>query len=141
VYHELKEYDKSDAAYQAALAFDANNAQALNNYSYYLSLRGKDLPKAKEMAGKLVKQFPDNDTYLDTYAWVLYKLKDYAGARAQLEKAIKTSKDGTVLEHYGDVLFQLGDAARAVEQWQLARKAGGTSTLIDRKIKDRKLYE
>ncbi|GAA4382480.1 tetratricopeptide repeat protein [Hymenobacter koreensis] len=141
VYHELKEYDKSDAAYQAALAFDANNAQALNNYSYYLSLRGKDLPKAKEMAGKLVKQFPDNDTYLDTYGWVLYKLKDYSGARQQLEKALKTSKDGTVLEHYGDVLFQLGDAARAVEQWQLARKAGGASTLIDRKIKDRKLYE
>ncbi|WP_400193353.1 tetratricopeptide repeat protein [Hymenobacter sp. B81] len=141
VYHELKEFEKSDAAYQAALTFDANNAQALNNYSYYLSLRGKDLPRAKEMAGKLVKQFPDNDTYLDTYGWVLYKLKDYAGARQQLEKAVRTSKDGTVLEHYGDVLFQLGDAAGALEQWQRARKAGGTTPLIDRKIKDRKLYE
>ncbi|KUG08935.1 hypothetical protein ASU33_08525 [Solirubrum puertoriconensis] len=140
-YHELKEYDKSDAAYEAALTFDANNAQALNNYSYYLSLRGKDLPKAKELAGKLVKLFPENDTYLDTYAWVLYKSKDYAGARQYLEKAIKTSKDGTVLEHYGDVLYQLGDTAAAVERWQQAKKAGGTSALIDRKIKDRKLYE
>ncbi|AYA38904.1 hypothetical protein D3Y59_10765 [Hymenobacter oligotrophus] len=140
-YHELKDYDKSDAAYEAALTFDANNAQALNNYSYYLSLRGKELAKAKELAGKLVKLFPDNDTYLDTYAWVLYKSKDYAGARQYLEKAIKTSKDGTVLEHYGDVLYQLGDTAAAVEQWQQAKKAGGTSALIDRKIKERKLYE
>lgn len=140
-YHELKEYDKSDAAYEAALTFDANNAQALNNYSYFLSLRGKDLPRAKELAGKLVKLFPENDTYLDTYAWVLYKSKDYAGARQYLEKAIKTSKDGTVLEHYGDVLYQLGDTAAAVERWQQAKKAGGTSALIDRKIKDRKLYE
>lgn len=140
-YHELKEYDKSDAAYDAALTFDANNAQALNNYSYFLSLRGKNLPKAKDMAGKLVKLFPDNGTYLDTYAWVLYQLKDYANARQYLEKAVRTSKDGTVLEHYGDVLYQLGDAAAAVEHWQQAKKAGGTSALIDRKIKDRKLYE
>ncbi|MBG8553017.1 tetratricopeptide repeat protein [Hymenobacter guriensis] len=140
-YHELKDFVKSDAAYEAALAFDANNAQVLNNYSYYLSLRGEKLDKAKTMAGKLIKQFPDNDTYLDTYAWVLYKQKDYAGARESLEKALRTTKDGTVTEHYGDVLYQLGDIAGAHTQWQQAKRQGGASKLIDRKIKDRKLYE
>ncbi|GAB3233356.1 tetratricopeptide repeat protein [Hymenobacter seoulensis] len=141
VYHELKDYPKSDAAYEAALVFDANNAQALNNYSYYLSLRGEKLDKAKEMSGKLVKQNPDNDTYLDTYAWVLYRMKDYSGARQQLEKALKTSKDATVIEHYGDVLFQLGEQDKALAEWQRAKKTGGASPLIDRKIKDKKLYE
>jgi tetratricopeptide (TPR) repeat protein len=141
VYHELKDYAKSDAAYEAALTFDANNAQALNNYSYYLSLRGEKLEKAREMAGKLVKQNPDNDTYLDTYGWVLYRLKDYAGARQQLEKALKTTTDATVVEHYGDVLFQLGEADKALQEWQRAKKLGGASPFIDRKIKDKKLYE
>ncbi|UPL48623.1 tetratricopeptide repeat protein [Hymenobacter sublimis] len=140
-YHELKEYAKSDAAYEAALTFDANNAQALNNYSYYLSLRGEKLDKAKEMAGKLVKQNPDNDTYLDTYGWVLYRLKDYSGARQQFEKALKTTTDATVIEHYGDVLFKLGEADKALAEWQKAKKTGGASPLIDRKIKDKKLYE
>jgi tetratricopeptide (TPR) repeat protein len=140
-YHELKEYAKSDAAYEAALTFDANNAQALNNYSYFLSVRGEKLEKAKEMSGKLVKQFPTNDTYLDTYAWVLYKLKDYTGARQSLEKALKTSTDATIIEHYGDVLFQLGEKELAMTEWQRAKKAGGASALIDRKIKDKKLYE
>ncbi|UYZ62746.1 tetratricopeptide repeat protein [Hymenobacter weizhouensis] len=140
-YHEVKDYAKSDAAYEAALAFDANNAQALNNYSYYLALRGLQLDKAKEMAGKLVKQFPDNDTYLDTYAWVLYKLKDYAGARQHLEKALRSTSDATVIEHYGDVLYQLGEKEQALAQWQRAQKRGGASPLIDRKIKDKKLYE
>ena len=140
-YHELKDYKKSDAAYEAALAFDANNAQALNNYSYFLSMRGEKLDRAKEMAGKLVKQFPENDTYLDTYAWVLYKQKDYAGARQSLEKALQTSKDGTVIEHYGDVLYQLGEKDKAHVEWLRAKKNGGTSELIDRKIKDKKLYE
>jgi tetratricopeptide (TPR) repeat protein len=140
-YHELKEYDKSDAAYEAALATDPNNAGVLNNYSYYLSLRGVKLDKAKQMSGKVVKQFPDNDTYLDTYAWVLYKMKDYAGAKASLEKALQTTKDATVIEHYGDVLYQLGEKDKAVAEWQRAKKAGQGSDLLDRKLKDRKLYE
>jgi Tfp pilus assembly protein PilF len=140
-YHELHEYEKSDAAYEAALVSDPNNIQVLNNYSYFLSLRGEKLDRAKQMSGKVVKQFPDNDTYLDTYAWVLYKQKDYAGARATLEKALQTSKDGSVIEHYGDVLFQLGEKDKAMAEWQRAHKAGGTSDQLERKLKDHKLYE
>lgn len=140
-YHELKQYEKSDAAYEAALVSDPNNVQVLNNYSYYLSLRGEKLDKAKQMSGKVVKQFPDNDTYLDTYAWVLYKLKDYTGAKAALEKALESTKDASVMEHYGDVLYQLGEKDKAVAQWQRARKTGVASDLLERKLKDRKLYE
>jgi tetratricopeptide (TPR) repeat protein len=140
-YHEMHLYEKSDAAYEAALVSDPNNVQVLNNYSYFLSLRGEKLDKAKQMAGKVVKQFPDNDTYLDTYAWVLYKMKDYTGARAALEKAMQTTKDASVIEHYGDVLFQLGDKDKAVAEWQHARKIGVASNLLERKLKDRKLYE
>ena len=140
-YHELRQYEKSDAAYEAALVSDPNNVQVLNNYSYFLSLRGEKLDRAKQMSGKVVKQFPDNDTYLDTYAWVLYKMKDYAGAKATLEKALQTTKDASVIEHYGDVLFQLGDKDKAVAEWQRARKTGAASDLLERKLKERKLYE
>jgi tetratricopeptide (TPR) repeat protein len=141
-YHELKDNAKSDAAYESALTADPNNYGVLNNYSYYLSLRGEKLEKAKEMSGRTVKQFPDNDTYLDTYAWILYKLKDYAGARTSLEHALKTTKDAAVIEHYGDVLWQLGQHPQAVAEWQRARKAGpGATPLLDRKIKEQKLYE
>ena len=140
-YHELKQYEKSDAAYEAALVSDPNNVGVLNNYSYFLSLRGEKLEKAKQMSGKVVKQFPDNDTYLDTYAWVLYKMKDYAGAKTSLERALLTTKDASVIEHYGDVLYQLGEKDKAVAQWQRARKTGVASDLLERKLKDRKLYE
>ncbi len=140
-YHELKEYEKSDAAYELALAEQPDNLQALNNYAYFLSLRGQKLDKAKEYAAKAVKLAPGTDTYLDTYAWVLYKLTDYAGARTTLEKALTTSQDATVIEHYGDVLWQLNERERAVTEWQRARKAGSGSEFLDRKIKDRKLYE
>lgn len=142
VYNELKEYAKSDAAYDAALAADPNNYGVLNNYSYYLSLRNEKLDKAKEMSGRTIAKFPDNDTYLDTYAWVLYKQKNYAGAKASLERAARTTKDASILEHYGDALWQTGDHAGALAAWQRARKgSGGTSPLLDRKIKEQKLVE
>ncbi|WP_375416945.1 tetratricopeptide repeat protein [uncultured Hymenobacter sp.] len=140
-YHSLKDYEKSDAAYEAALLADPENAQAANNYSYFLSLRGQKLDRAKQLIEKLLKRFPGNDTYLDTYAWVLYKQKDYAGARQALEQALKTTTDATVIEHYGDVLWQLQQPDLALTQWQRARKAGTGSEFLERKLKDRKLYE
>src|SRR5688572_21607781 len=140
-YNSLKQYEKSNAAYEAVLAIDPNNLHVLNNYSYFLSLREQNLPKARQMAEKLVAAAPEESTYLDTYAWVLYKMKDYQNAKISLEKALQTSKDGTVIEHYGDVLFRLGQKEEAVEQWQKAKKTGEASELIDKKIRDKKIYE
>lgn len=140
-YHYLERYDDSDSAYESVLSEDANNAHALNNYSYFLSLREEKLDKAKEMATRLVTMYPDNPTYLDTYAWVLYVMGNYEQAKKYLAKALEKTDDGTVLEHYGDVLYQLGDTEQAVEYWKKARAQGGASDLIDKKITDRKLYE
>ncbi len=140
-YNALKNYSKSDEAYEAALAIDANNDHVLNNYSYFLSMRNEKLPKAKEMASRLVKKNPNNPTYLDTYAWVLYKMEDYAAALKYLEEAITLSDDATIVEHYGDVLFKIGKKEDAVKQWQKAKLKGEASAFIDRKIKEKKLYE
>ena len=95
------------------------------------------------MAEVLVQKYPDNSTYLDTYAWVLYVQKDYKKAKVFLEKAVAVneSKSGTIVEHYGDVLFQLGEKDKAVEQWKKAKIVGTTSTLIDKKIAEMKLIE
>ncbi|MGV3540538.1 MAG: tetratricopeptide repeat protein [Rufibacter sp.] len=140
-YHSLEQYDLSDQAYEQVLALDPANPHALNNYSYFLSLRSHNLAKAKIMAGTLVAQFPENATYLDTYAWVLYKLKDYQEAKRLLEKAVALSSDATIIEHYGDVLYQLGSREAALQQWVRANQVGGASDAISKKIKDKKLYE
>ncbi|GAB2527059.1 tetratricopeptide repeat protein [Rufibacter soli] len=140
-YHSLQQFELSDQAYENVLAIDAKNPHALNNYSYFLSLRGQNLAKAKAMAGSLVAQFPDNATYLDTYAWVLYKMKEYQEAKRLLEKAVAVSSDAAIIEHYGDVLYQLGQRDLALKQWVRANQVGGASEGISKKIKDKKLYE
>lgn len=142
VYHYLQEYTKSDAAYEEVLRKDPENAIALNNYAYFLSLRGEKLQKAKEMSGGLVKKEPDNATYLDTYGWILYKLGEFEQAKEYLEKAVSNDGgNGVILEHLGDVYFKLGRVEQALELWQKAKKAGDASDLLDKKLADKKLYE
>lgn len=140
-YNGLGDYAKSDEAYEAVLKADPLNDHVLNNYSYFLSLRKANLPRALQLAQKLVERNPTNATYLDTYAWVLYVSKDYARARQYLEKALADGANvsGTILEHYGDVLYQLGQPDKALEQWKQAKNKGGASPDIDKKISTGKL--
>ncbi len=141
-YYQVKEFEKSDKAYEAVLEKDPNNDVVLNNYSYYLSIRKERLEEAKKMSARLVKRNPDNPTYLDTHAWVLYNLGEYKEARKFMEKAIASAEANAIHhEHYGDILYKLGDIDSAVKQWQIAKGMNSTSDLIDKKIADRKLYE
>jgi tetratricopeptide (TPR) repeat protein len=140
-YNGVEKHDKSDAAYEAALEFDPENAHVLNNYSYFLSLRKEKLDQARKMSEKLIKKHPDNPTFLDTYAWVLYMQGEYQEAKKYLEKALADESNGTIIEHYGDVLYKLGEKEEALKQWKKAKELGETSEFIDKKIADKKLYE
>jgi tetratricopeptide (TPR) repeat protein len=141
-YNGTKSYDKSDRAYEEALGIDPNNSTVLNNYSYYLALRKTNLEKAEKMSALLVKNNPDNPTFLDTHAWVLYTREKYKEAKRVMERAFSTGNaTATHFEHYGDILFQLGDIAGAVEQWEKARGLNANSETLDKKIANRKIYE
>lgn len=141
-YNAVKSYEKSDKAYDDALALNPNNFSALNNYSYYLALRKTNLEKAEKMSALLAKNNPDNPTFLDTHAWVLYTREKYKDARKVIERAISTGNaNATHFEHYGDILFKLGDVNGAVQQWQKARGMNANSETLNKKIANRKMYE
>src|SRR3972149_6787627 len=122
VYFHLDQYDKSDYHFDEALGMDPDNLLVLNNYSYYLSLRETKLAKAKEMSHKTILADSLNSTYLDTYAWVLFKLKDVNLAKLYIEKAFINggSKNPEILDHYGDILLNLNDIKEAVKFWKEA---------------------
>jgi tetratricopeptide (TPR) repeat protein len=141
-YNATKAFEKSDKAYDDALALNPNNSAALNNYSYYLALRKTNLEKAEKMSTLLAKNNPDNPTFLDTHAWVLYTRQKYKEARKVMERAISTGNaNATHFEHYGDILFKLGDVDGAVQQWQKARGMNANSEILNKKIANRKIYE
>jgi tetratricopeptide (TPR) repeat protein len=142
-YNSTKEYEKSDKAYDEALTFNPNNDIVLNNYSYFLAIRKSNLEKAEKMSTLLIKNNPENATYLDTYAWVLYSREKYKDAKKVIEKAINSGMaSATHFEHYGDILFKLGEVERAVQQWEKAKSMLSSSNeTLNRKIANRKIYE
>ncbi len=140
--HELEEEEASDEYYEKALKIDTANSIVLNNYAYYLALRGEKLDKANEMSAKAVELDP-NSSNLDTRAWVLYKMGKYEEALIWIEKALKADnrKSTEIYEHYGDILFKLGQKKKAIKNWKKAKEIGEGSEFLDKKIKEKKLYE
>jgi tetratricopeptide (TPR) repeat protein len=140
-YNGARDYVKSDNAYEQALIQNPDNDLVLNNYSYYLALRGENLERAEKMSTQLVRNHPDNSSYLDTHAWVLFMREKYREARKVMERAIATGDAGaTHFEHYGDILFKLGETDEAVRQWQKAKSMDSGNEQIDKKIANRRLY-
>lgn len=143
VYNKLKRFEDSDKYYDKGLKLDPSNANILNNWAYYLSLRKTDLEKAAEMSKKSNELIPNNPSNEDTYAWVLFVQGKYVDAKIWIEKALEHggNTNGTILEHYGDVLFKLGNIEEAVSKWKEAKATGDHSEQIDKKISDKKFYE
>ena len=132
--------EEAYAAYDSALIYNPNNIGALNNYAYYLSLERKNLDKAEEMSYKTVKAEPQNATYLDTYAWILFEKGNYAQARLYIDQAMKgdEEKSAEVVEHGGDIYYMVGEVEQAVKYWQQALDMGSDSKTLEQKIKLRK---
>lgn len=118
------------AAYDSSLVYNPNNIATLNNYAYYLSVERKHLDKAEEMSYRTVKAEPENATYLDTYAWILFEKERYTEARIYIEQALKNGGDSSrvIVEHCGDIYYKLGEKEKALEYW---KKADGMEVSTD----------
>jgi tetratricopeptide (TPR) repeat protein len=145
-YNELKDYPKSDESYEKALSINPKDEFVLNNYSYYLSLRGEKLDRAEAMSKLSNELRPNEGTFEDTYGWIMFKQGKYQDAKTWIGKAIdhtiekKAEVHSEVLEHYGDALYKTGDIQKALEFWQKAKNAGdGGSPSLDKKILEKKL--
>lgn len=138
-------FDKGDAAaayaaYDSCLQWKGDNIGCLNNYAYYLSVNGDSLDKAEAMSYRTVKAEPENATYLDTYAWVLFQQGRYSEARIYIDQAVKNDTDSSavITEHAGDIHALCGDIEQAVELWRRAAAKDPDNKLLARKIRQRR---
>ena len=107
-FYEIEEFKKSDDAHDELLELAPNDDLALNNYAYFLAVRGQRLEKAREMSEKALSISPNNVSYLDTYGWVLFKSGKFDEAIKPLKRAYKLdSNDPEILEHLGETLMKL----------------------------------
>lgn len=138
--------DNKETAYhyfELLLEKEPDNLMILNNYSYYLSLDKINLEKAKSMSFQTINKEPENPTYLDTYAWILFEMKQYSEALKYIRTAVENdiTHSDVIIEHYGDILYFNNDSAGALEQWNRAKLIGNGSDKLDEKIKSQKYIE
>ncbi|MBQ0069404.1 MAG: tetratricopeptide repeat protein [Bacteroidales bacterium] len=142
VYQELDNWDMASKCYDESLEYNPANVGIMNNYAYFLSLKELELDKAERMAALAVKSEPNSSTYLDTYAWVFYKKKDYKMALLYIKSAIDNEDEHSadVLDHYGDILFMNGETEAALEQWKKALEVAPDNELIQKKVKHKTIF-
>lgn len=135
-YHELGEQRKSYDAYYKALNLNMNNAIVLNNFAYHLSVNNKSLKQALQMAKRATELSPNNATYLDTLAWVYYKLGEYEQAKKVMQQAMSFDRENSseLALHYGDILDALGSTFMAQTYWRKALERGADAAKIESRI-------
>ena len=144
ILHDKGYADEAYAAYDSCLQWKDDNLGCLNNYAYYLSVEGKQLEKAAQMSYRTVQAEPDNSTFLDTYAWILFRQKKYADALQYIDMAVDNDTTGSavIIEHAGDIHVVNGDIEGALKYWNEALEAGSANgKAIRRKIKEKKYVE
>jgi Flp pilus assembly protein TadD len=116
---------------------EKNHAPALNYLGYMLADRGEELQYALELINRAMELAPDNGAYIDSYAWVHYKLGNYDLALAELKKAAELiNNDAVIYEHLGDVYKALGDMDAARESYERALELDPESIIIEEKLKE-----
>ncbi len=122
-----KKAEETFAVCRNALFLSPDDALTLNNYAYFLAETDRDLEQAREMAQRAIELEPENPTYLDTFAWVLYKAGDYADALEYQRKAMSAAEgedreaSAELYEHLALILKANGQSKEAKEAEAKAR--------------------
>lgn len=142
LYFLLEKGDSAYAYYGKSLEINPDNLIILNNYAYNLALEDRDLDQALQMIERVVLAKPEDATSLDTYAWVLFKMKDYQKAKTYIEKALEFTEEPSsdVYDHAGDIYFMNGEKDVALDFWKEALRLDPKNTKIERKVSNETIF-
>jgi predicted Zn-dependent protease len=104
------------------IRIDPKHAAANNDLAFSWTEQGRNLAAAEKMVRIALEEEPDNQSFLDSLGWVLYKRGEIQQAREILERAVAPASfpDPVVLDHLGDALYRLNDRDRAQQNWRRA---------------------
>jgi tetratricopeptide (TPR) repeat protein len=136
IFYRMKKYEEAFKTFRDAMQVNGDDLTVMNNYAYYLAEQDQNLKEAEELARRVVETEKNNSTYLDTYAWVLYKRGKLREAQKIMEEIIGAGKvpDAEWYEHYGFILKKRNDCTEAVKNWNEALKLDSTKTNLIEEI-------
>ncbi|MFT3880253.1 MAG: tetratricopeptide repeat protein [Gemmatales bacterium] len=112
--------DKAYEILSAQLKKKPDQAGINNDLGYILASHDRKLDEAEKMIRKAVELEPENSSFLDSMAWVLYKQKKYKEAKEFMLKAVaqERGKNTELMEHLGDIHVALGEKADAKKAYE-----------------------
>jgi tetratricopeptide (TPR) repeat protein len=121
-YYRKGEAEQAFKKFSEALELAPNDNLVLNNYAYFLAEKNTRLKDAQKMIEVVILSEPDNNTYLDTQAWVYFKQRKYRKAEAVMLRILGTedNSDATYYEHYGYILKSMKRCEEAIIFWNKA---------------------
>lgn len=124
ILEEAGRHEESERRIRQSLAIKPDFDQALNHLAYTWVEQGIHLAEARRMIEQALRTDPENPAYLDSLAWVLFRLGKPQEALPQIEKASKLMPelDPTVEDHLGDILSAVGRTAEAKAAWERSVK-------------------
>lgn len=126
-YHETKQFLLADQSFDKALRLDQYNVLIMNNYAYSLAKRADRLQFADSLISMALQTDPLNAFYMDTKAWVLFKMGKSEQAIDWLRKAIQFDPEGLeYFEHLAAIYYFLGNETAASENLIEAQRLGST---------------
>ena len=141
-YNSMKQFDKSDAAFEEALRIDPADVFVMNNYAYYLALRKAKLDSAANLSARSNELQPGMASFEDTYAYVLFRQGKHEEALVWMKKAMAHGEvSADMHEHLGDILFHLGKTDEAVNEWKQAAAKPGASSKVNDKMNQRRYID
>lgn len=118
-YDESSEQLQAIEAMKKAIDLNNKNTHAMNYLAYTYAVREENLEEALRLVKVALQQEPKNGYFLDTLAWVYYKMARYDEALQHLQRATNyVSDDAVVFEHLGVVQRKLGQKKKALATFQ-----------------------
>lgn len=162
----LGDSDSTVTHYRRAVTLNPHNWGAMNNFAYYLAENDTLLDRAEHYAALAVKNEPESETYLDTYAWVFFRKKEYTLARQYIDAALRLQRidpadpaagqqplpegeesggDGAgpsaeIFDHAGDIYFMCGERKQALAFWREAHRLDPDNGLIKKKVDHKTIF-
>ncbi|NLG19517.1 MAG: tetratricopeptide repeat protein [Fibrobacter sp.] len=114
-----KQYEMAANAFRKVLALRPGDPAASNYLGYMWADIGVKLDTAKVLLEVALKQDPENGAFLDSYAWIFFKMGEIDSAYAYIQKAVEKIGDDPVLfSHLGDILARRNDLTGAIEAYR-----------------------
>ena len=116
IYEKLENYDRCIESLKSVLDLNPENYSALNFLGYLYADLDMNLDEAYSFIDKALKNEPDSAAYIDSMAWVLYRLKRYKEAYNYQKKALKMFPDEIEFIKHMEAILKAMNSGKTIDE-------------------------